>query len=90
MEKTEARWVEVFKVSLPLCLSYVPIGLACGILLHAAGINFIGIRISILRWSSVLDSFYVNYEYPNANDSYYAIFPRVTLCVVGFKFVTIY
>lgn len=39
MEKTEARWVEVFKVSLPLCLSYVPIGLACGILLHAAGFN---------------------------------------------------
>lgn len=26
---------------MPLCLSYIPIGLACGILLHAAGFNFI-------------------------------------------------
>ena len=90
MEKTEARWVEVFKVSLPLCLSYVPIGLACGILLHAAGFNpLLTLLVSVLVFSG-LDSFYVNYEYPNANDSYYAIFPRVTLCVVGFKFVTIY
>lgn len=26
---------------MPLCLSYIPIGLACGILLHAAGFDFI-------------------------------------------------
>ena len=26
---------------MPLCLSYVPIGVACGILLHAAGMNFL-------------------------------------------------
>ena len=26
---------------MPLCLSYIPIGVACGILLHAAGFNFI-------------------------------------------------
>ncbi|KAF0395016.1 branched-chain amino acid ABC transporter permease [Pediococcus pentosaceus] len=37
--KTEARWKETFKVAWPLCLSYTPIGLACGILLHAAGFN---------------------------------------------------
>ena len=37
----KARWLEVLGVSMPLCLSYIPIGLACGILLHAAGFNFI-------------------------------------------------
>lgn len=40
-----ARWLEVLGVSMPLCLSYIPIGLACGILLHAAGFNFIMILI---------------------------------------------
>lgn len=37
----KARWLEVLGVSMPLCLSYIPIGVACGILLHAAGFNFI-------------------------------------------------
>lgn len=37
--ETKARWKETFKVAWPLCLSYTPIGLACGILLHAAGFN---------------------------------------------------
>lgn len=40
-----ARWLEVLGVSMPLCLSYIPIGLACGVLLHAAGFNFIMILI---------------------------------------------
>ena len=40
-----ARWLEVLGVSMPLCLSYIPIGLACGILLHAVGFNFIMILI---------------------------------------------
>lgn len=35
------RWKETFKVAWPLCLSYTPIGLACGILLHAGGFNFL-------------------------------------------------
>ena len=39
MKENESRWVMVFKIALPLCLSYVPIGLACGVLLHAAGFN---------------------------------------------------
>lgn len=38
---TEPRWKETFKVAWPLCLSYTPIGIACGILLHAAGFNSI-------------------------------------------------
>jgi 4-azaleucine resistance transporter AzlC len=37
----KARWLEVLGIAMPLCLSYIPIGLACGILLHAAGFNFI-------------------------------------------------
>ena len=37
----KARWLEVLGIAMPLCLSYVPIGVACGILLHAAGFNFI-------------------------------------------------
>ena len=43
MEQTTItpRWKETFKVAWPLCLSYTPIGLACGILLHAAGFNTI-------------------------------------------------
>jgi 4-azaleucine resistance transporter AzlC len=39
VEENKSRWVMVFQIALPLCLSYVPIGLACGILLHAAGFN---------------------------------------------------
>ena len=37
----KARWLGVLGIAMPLCLSYVPIGVACGILLHAAGFNFI-------------------------------------------------
>jgi 4-azaleucine resistance transporter AzlC len=39
--KKPKNWLEVLKISMPLCLSYIPIGLACGILLHAAGFNFL-------------------------------------------------
>lgn len=41
LENTKSRWREVFDIAMPLCLSYVPIGLACGILLHYAGFNWI-------------------------------------------------
>jgi 4-azaleucine resistance transporter AzlC len=41
VKKDEPRWLEVLKIALPLCLSYVPIGLACGILLNVAGFNTI-------------------------------------------------
>ncbi|WP_057737793.1 AzlC family ABC transporter permease [Liquorilactobacillus uvarum] len=41
MKKEEPRWLEVLKIALPLCLSYIPIGLACGILLNVAGFNVI-------------------------------------------------
>lgn len=37
----KARWLEILGIAMPLCLSYIPIGVACGILLHAAGFNFI-------------------------------------------------
>ena len=37
---------------MPLCLSYLPIGVACGILLHAAGMNFVlTFLISIMVFS---------------------------------------
>lgn len=39
MKKKEPRWLEVLRVTMPLCLSYVPIGMAAGVLLHAAGFN---------------------------------------------------
>lgn len=35
------RWLENLGIAMPLCLSYLPIGIACGILLHAAGMNFL-------------------------------------------------
>lgn len=46
------RWLENLGVTMPLCLSYLPIGVACGILLHAAGMNFVLILlISIVVFS---------------------------------------
>ncbi|KPN80623.1 uncharacterized protein RZ56_01620 [Apilactobacillus kunkeei] len=35
----EPRWLTNLKTAMPLNISYVPIGIACGILLHAAGFN---------------------------------------------------
>ena len=35
----EPLWLSTLRVAMPLNLSYIPIGLACGILLHAAGFN---------------------------------------------------
>ncbi len=35
----EPLWRSTLRVAMPLNLSYIPIGLACGILLHAAGFN---------------------------------------------------
>ena len=39
MKKEPANWLAVLKIAMPLCLSYIPIGLACGVLLHAGGLN---------------------------------------------------
>ncbi len=39
--RQEPEWLYVLGIAMPLCLSYIPIGLACGILLHAAGFNFV-------------------------------------------------
>ncbi|WP_295729273.1 AzlC family ABC transporter permease [uncultured Limosilactobacillus sp.] len=37
---------------MPLCLSYLPIGVACGILLHAAGMNFmLTLLVSVMVFS---------------------------------------
>ncbi|GKS82431.1 branched-chain amino acid ABC transporter [Ligilactobacillus pabuli] len=41
MKKSDTRFKEVFQIALPLCMSYIPIGLACGVLLNAAGFNFL-------------------------------------------------
>ncbi|NLR17936.1 branched-chain amino acid ABC transporter permease [Lactobacillus sp. LC28-10] len=37
----EPKWRSTLSVAMPLNLSYIPIGLACGVLLHAAGFNTI-------------------------------------------------
>lgn len=52
MKKEDPRWLEVFKVALPLCLSYVPIGLACGVVVNAAGFNiWLSALLSLLIFS---------------------------------------
>ncbi|HJC03545.1 AzlC family ABC transporter permease [Ligilactobacillus hohenheimensis] len=52
MEKREPRWLEVLKVSLPLCLSYIAIGLACGILLNKAGfVPLLALLVSLTVFS---------------------------------------
>jgi 4-azaleucine resistance transporter AzlC len=52
VETTDPRWLYVLGISMPLCLSYIPIGLACGILLHAAGFNFVmALLVSIVVFS---------------------------------------
>ena len=48
----EPAWLSALRASMPLDLSYIPIGLACGILLHAAGFNvWLTVLISILVFS---------------------------------------
>ncbi|XNW45371.1 AzlC family ABC transporter permease [Fructilactobacillus vespulae] len=45
-------WKKNFKTSFPLDISYIPIGVASGILLHAAGFNFINtLLLSLLVFS---------------------------------------
>lgn len=52
MKKDEPRWVHTLRVAMPLNLSYVPIGVACGILLHAAGFNpWLVVLVSLLVFS---------------------------------------
>lgn len=52
MKKDEPRWRHTLSVSMPLNLSYVPIGVACGILLHAAGFNpLLVVLVSLLVFS---------------------------------------
>ena len=52
MEGKKSRFAMVFQIALPLCLSYVPIGLACGILLQAAGFNaLLTMLVSLLVFS---------------------------------------
>ncbi|USS87084.1 AzlC family ABC transporter permease [Fructilactobacillus cliffordii] len=48
----EPNWRKNFRTSFPLDISYIPIGIACGILLHAAGFNtFNTILVSLLVFS---------------------------------------
>ncbi|WP_420842380.1 AzlC family ABC transporter permease [Fructilactobacillus myrtifloralis] len=48
----EPAWRKNFRTSFPLDISYIPIGIACGILLHAAGFNtFNTILVSLLVFS---------------------------------------
>lgn len=52
LKKKPTIWQETLKVALPLCLSYIPVGLACGILLQKVGFNiFATILISFLVFS---------------------------------------
>ena len=45
-------WLENLGIAMPLCLSYLPIGIACGILLHAAGMNFLlTLLVSVMVFS---------------------------------------
>lgn len=39
LKKNKAVWQETLKVAMPLCLSYIPVGLACGVLLQKVGFN---------------------------------------------------
>jgi 4-azaleucine resistance transporter AzlC len=48
----EPRWQTNLKTAMPLNISYVPIGIACGILLHAAGFNtFLTALVSLMVFS---------------------------------------
>ena len=79
------RWLEVLGVSMPLCLSYIPIGLACGILLHAAGLNFIMILlVSVLVFSGGAQFILSR----SIRDYLYLTFLLgVTICIVRIKFI---
>lgn len=45
-------WIETLSAAAPLCLSYIPVGLACGMLLQKVGFNvFLTALISILVFS---------------------------------------
>lgn len=51
-QKERADWHEVMQASLPLCLSYIPVGLACGVLLQKVGFTpFLTALISVLVFS---------------------------------------
>lgn len=52
MLKEKKTWIEAFHAVLPLCLSYIPVGLACGVLLQKVGFNpFLTAFLSILVFS---------------------------------------
>lgn len=50
--KKRAPWLEAFYAVIPLCLSYIPVGLACGMLLQKVGFNvLLTALLSILVFS---------------------------------------
>lgn len=50
--KKRTPWLEAFYAALPLCLSYIPVGLACGMLLQKAGFNILlTVLLSMLVFS---------------------------------------
>lgn len=52
MDQNVPHWRKILDISLPVDLSYIPIGLACGILLHASGFNFwMTLLVSIMIFS---------------------------------------
>lgn len=52
IDKDAPYWKKILDASLPVDLSYIPIGLACGILLHASGFNvWTTLMVSIMVFS---------------------------------------
>lgn len=47
--KKRTPWLEALYAAMPLCFSYIPVGLACGMLLQKAGFNiFLTALLSML------------------------------------------
>ena len=50
--KKRTPWLEALYAAMPLCFSYIPVGLACGMLLQKAGFNiFLTALLSMLVFS---------------------------------------
>ncbi len=83
--KKRTPWLEALYAAMPLCFSYIPVGLACGMLLQKAGFNiFLTALLSMLVFSGGAQFLVVSMI------SVHASFVSTILMVSSWSYVMLY
>lgn len=93
-KKKSAPWLQALHAVMPLCISYIPVGLACGVLLQKVGFDpLLSGLLSILVFSGGAQFLVANDAYDASiicNDIIDGFLFRITLYIIRSKYCRFY